>query len=50
MYVVKPSRAGLGFVPSKPIKISIKTKKTKASLKHITMEVMEESSESNSPP
>ena len=23
-YAVKPSRAGLGFVPSKPIKISIK--------------------------
>ena len=28
-YVVKPSRAGLGFVPFEPIKISAKTKKTK---------------------
>ena len=49
-YVVKPSRAGLGFVPFEPIKISAKTKKTKANTQHITVEDMEESSGSNSPP
>ena len=48
-YVVKPSRAGLGFVPFEPIKILAKTKKTKASTQHITVEDMEESSGSNSP-
>ncbi|KAL6313425.1 hypothetical protein AAG906_003697 [Vitis piasezkii] len=35
-YAVKPSSAGLGFVPFKPIKILVKTKKTKASTQHIT--------------
>ena len=30
-YAVKPSRASLGFVPFEPNKISVKTKKTKAS-------------------
>ncbi|RVW89464.1 Retrovirus-related Pol polyprotein from transposon 17.6 [Vitis vinifera] len=49
-YAVKPSRAGLGFVPFKSIKISAKTKKTKASTQHITLEDMEESSGSTSPP
>ena len=49
-YAVKPSRAGLGFVPFEPIKISAKTKKTKASTQHITVEDMEESSGSNSVP
>ncbi|RVW52984.1 hypothetical protein CK203_072696 [Vitis vinifera] len=48
-YAVKPSRAGLGFVPFEPIKISAKTKKTKASTQHITVEDMEESCGSNSP-
>ena len=49
-YAIKPSRAGLGFVPFEPIKISAKTKKTKASTQHITVEDMEESSGSNSHP
>ena len=35
-------QAGLGFVPSRPIKISAKTKKTKASTQHITVDDMEE--------
>ena len=48
-YAVKPSRAGLGFVLFKPIKISAKTKKTKASTQHIIVEDIEESSGSNSP-
>ena len=48
-YAVKPSSAGLGFVPFEPIKILVKTKKTKASTQHITVEDMEESSGSNSP-
>ena len=48
-YAVKPSNAGLGFVPFEPIKISVKTKKTKASTQHITVKDMEESSGSNSP-
>ena len=43
-YAVKPSRAGLGFVPFKPIKISTKTKKTKTSTQHIIVEDMEKSS------
>ena len=49
-YAVKHSRAGFGFVPFKPIKISSKTKKTKASTQHIIVKDMEESSGSNSPP
>ena len=49
-YGVKPSRAGLGFVLFKPIKILAKTKKTKASIQHTAMEDTEESSGSNSPP
>ena len=49
-YVVKPSRAGLGFVPFEPIKILAKTKKTKTSTQHIIVEDMEESSGSNFPP
>ena len=49
-YAIKPSRAGLGFVPFEPIKISAKTKKTKASTQHITVEDMEESSGSNPHP
>ena len=49
-YAVQPSRAGLGFVPFEPIKISVKNKKIKASTQHITVEDMEESSGSNSPP
>ena len=49
-YAVQPSRAGLGFVPFEPIKISAKTKKTKVSTQHITIEEMEESNGSNSPP
>ena len=49
-YAVKPSRAGLGFVPFEPIKILAKTKKTKANTQHITVEDMENISGSNSPP
>ena len=49
-YAIKPSRASLGFVPFEPIKILAKTKKTKVSTQHITIEDMEESSGSNSPP
>ena len=49
-YAVKPSSASLRFVPFEPIKILVKTKKTKASTQHITVEDMEESSGSNSPP
>ena len=49
-YAVQPSRAGLGFVPFEPIKISVKTKKIKASTQHITVEDMEKSSGLNSPP
>ena len=41
-YTVKPSRVGLGFVLFEPIKISVKTKKTKASTQHITVDDMEE--------
>ena len=48
-YTVKPSRVGLGFVLFEPIKISVKTKKTKASTQHSTVEDIEESSGSNSP-
>ena len=43
-YAVKPSSASLRFVPFEPIKILVKTKKTKASTQHITVEDMEESS------
>ena len=49
-YAVKHSRAGFGFVPFEPIKISANTKNTKANTQHITVENMEESSGSNSPP
>ena len=49
-YAIKPSRASLGFVPFEPIKILAKTKKTKTSTQHITVEDMEESSGSNSSP
>ena len=49
-YAVRPSNAGLGFVPLEPIKISANTKNTKANTQHITVENMEESSGSNSPP
>ena len=48
-YAVQPSKAGLGFVPFEPIKISVKTKKIKASTQHITIEDMEENCDSNSP-
>ena len=48
-YAVKPSKVGLGFVPSELIMISAKTKSTKASKQHITIEDIEESSRLNSP-
>ena len=48
-YAIKSSRAGLRFVPFEPIKILAKTKKTKASTQHITIEDMDESNGSNSP-
>ena len=49
-YAIKLSSAGLGFVHFEPIKILVKTKNTKASTQYITVEDMEESSGSNSPP
>ena len=49
-YGVKPSRAVLGFVLFEPIKISAKTKKTKASIQHTVVEDTNESNGSNSPP
>ena len=49
-YIAKLSKVGVGFVPTEPIKILVKTKKTKASTQHITFEDVEESIGSNFTP